>query len=99
MKFTILLQNEDDSSKAHDHQRTPKNFDSAFVIGITLNFGFVVIEAIYRVLANSLSLLADAGHNLSDVLASGAPMFGFAKYPQNVEPAALSKGIQTACCE
>lgn len=53
----------------HNHSHAPKNFDRAFTIGITLNLGFVVIEAIYGVLSNSLSLLADAGHNLSDVLA------------------------------
>ena len=57
------------SCKGHNHSHAPKNFDRAFVIGIALNFGFVVIEAIYGVLSNSLALLADAGHNLSDVLA------------------------------
>jgi cobalt-zinc-cadmium efflux system protein len=40
----------------------------AFVIGITLNLGFVVVEAIYGFLADSMALLSDAGHNLSDVL-------------------------------
>ena len=39
-----------------------------FALGVALNLGFVVLEATYGVLANSLSLLADAGHNLSDVL-------------------------------
>ena len=58
-----------DASKEHSHSHAPKNFDRAFVIGIVLNFCFVVIEAIYGVLSNSLALLADAGHNLSDVLA------------------------------
>ncbi|KJH71271.1 cation diffusion facilitator family transporter [Aliterella atlantica] len=52
----------------HDRSHTPKNYNQAFVIGIVLNTGFVAIEAFYGVFANSLALLADAGHNLSDVL-------------------------------
>ena len=36
---------------------------------MALNLGFVVVEAIYGILGNSVALLADAGHNLSDVLA------------------------------
>ena len=38
------------------------------MIGIGLNFAFVIVEAVYGFVANSMSLLADAGHNLSDVL-------------------------------
>jgi cobalt-zinc-cadmium efflux system protein len=52
----------------HDHSHGPKTYDRAFLIGIALNTGFVIAEAIYGFLANSLALLADAGHNLSDVL-------------------------------
>ncbi|WP_333473603.1 cation diffusion facilitator family transporter [Xanthobacter dioxanivorans] len=40
----------------------------AFAIGAALNFGFVVVEVIFGLYAGSLALLADAGHNLSDVL-------------------------------
>ena len=40
----------------------------AFAIGTALNLGFVIVEAIYGVLSGSMALLADAGHNLSDVL-------------------------------
>jgi len=50
------------------HVHAPKNFGPAFAIGIALNTVFVVIEAIYGYLSNSMSLVADAGHNLSDVL-------------------------------
>ncbi|MBB3900642.1 cation diffusion facilitator family transporter [Methylobacterium brachythecii] len=50
------------------HRHSPKNFGPAFAIGITLNLGFVVIEAGYGILSNSMALVADAGHNLSDVL-------------------------------
>ena len=55
---------------AHGHVHGPaaRDFSRAFAIGIALNIGFVVVEAAYGFLANSLALLADAGHNLSDVL-------------------------------
>jgi cobalt-zinc-cadmium efflux system protein len=51
----------------HDHH-APKNFDRAFAIGIGLNLAYVLIEAWYGWRVNSLALLADAGHNLSDVI-------------------------------
>lgn len=50
------------------HSHSSKNYNKAFAIGISLNVIFVVIEGFYGVLAGSLALLADAGHNLSDVL-------------------------------
>jgi len=50
------------------HAHGPASFDRAFLIGIGLNLAFVAIEAAYGVLGNSLALLADAGHNMSDVL-------------------------------
>ena len=50
----------------HDH--APADYGRAFLIGIVLNLAFVAIEAFYGLLANSVALLADAGHNLSDVL-------------------------------
>lgn len=52
----------------HGHSHTPASFDRAFAIGILLNLGFVIAEVVYGVAANSLALLADAGHNLADVL-------------------------------
>ncbi len=52
----------------HDHSHAPARFDRAFALGIALNLLFVAIEAIYGVASGSLALLADAGHNLSDVL-------------------------------
>jgi cobalt-zinc-cadmium efflux system protein len=51
----------------HDHHHAPANFNQAFAIGIALNLAFVGIEAFYGWQINSLALLADAGHNLSDV--------------------------------
>jgi cobalt-zinc-cadmium efflux system protein len=52
----------------HGHSHAPANFGRAFAIGIALNLGFVAVEATYGFIANSMALLADAGHNLSDVL-------------------------------
>lgn len=49
------------------HSHAPRSFGMAFAVGIGLNVAFVAIEAVYGVLSNSLALLADAGHNLSDV--------------------------------
>jgi cobalt-zinc-cadmium efflux system protein len=51
----------------HNHTHTPGNFGRAFAMGIALNVGFVLIEAFYGWRTGSLALLADAGHNLSDV--------------------------------
>lgn len=52
---------------AHNHSHAT-NYNRAFAIGITLNIIFVLIEAVYGWQADSLALLSDAGHNLSDVL-------------------------------
>lgn len=52
----------------HGHSHAPVSFDRAFAIGIVLNLGFVVAEVACGVAAQSLALLADAGHNMSDVL-------------------------------
>ncbi len=53
----------DSGRKLHNQE-----INRAFVIGVTLNVGFVIVEAIFGFISNSLALLADAGHNLSDVL-------------------------------
>lgn len=50
------------------HSHAPASFGKAFAIGIALNAGFVLVEAGYGFASNSLALVADAGHNLSDVL-------------------------------
>ncbi len=53
---------------SHDHNHQASDYNRAFAIGVTLNVIFVAIEAGYGVAAGSLALIADAGHNLSDVL-------------------------------
>jgi cobalt-zinc-cadmium efflux system protein len=56
----------------HDHGHgsghEPAGYGAAFAIGLVLNLGFVAVEAVYGIIGNSVALLADAGHNLSDVL-------------------------------
>ncbi len=67
-------------SAVHAHDHAGGDFSRAFVIGIGLNVAFVAIEAFYGWQVDSLALLADAGHNLSDVaglaLAWGAVLAG-----------------------
>ena len=56
-------------SAGHDHhQHAPASYNAAFAIGIGLNIAFVAVEAFYGWKIDSLALLADAGHNLSDVI-------------------------------
>ena len=55
-------------SHGHGHDHGPVGHGRAFAIGIALNSAFVIIEAVYGLLSGSMALLADAGHNLSDVL-------------------------------
>lgn len=51
----------------HGHSHAPADFGRAFAIGITLNVLFVIVEAGAGFVTGSMALLADAGHNLSDV--------------------------------
>ena len=53
---------------AHGHSHAPADFGLAFAVGAGLNVVFVAIEAAAGVFTGSLALLADAGHNLADVL-------------------------------
>jgi len=62
-----LAHGHDAGARGHSH-RPPSN-NLAFAAGVALNLGFVVVEVIYGIAANSLALLSDAGHNLSDVFA------------------------------
>lgn len=75
-------------ANGHGHSHGPANFSRAFAAGVLLNTGFVVLEAIFGWLSGSMALIADAGHNLSDVLslmlawgasvlAKRAPVAGF----------------------
>lgn len=52
----------------HGIGHEPAGYGAAFAFGLALNLGFVAIEAVYGIIGNSVALLADAGHNLSDVI-------------------------------
>ena len=61
-----------DHAHGHDHaghSHVPDRFDAAFAIGASLNTAFVVAELVFGYMANSLALISDAVHNLSDVIA------------------------------
>jgi len=58
----------DDHVRGNGHAHAPTDFGRAFAIGIALNVAFVAVEAGFGFVAHSVALLADAGHNLSDVL-------------------------------
>jgi cobalt-zinc-cadmium efflux system protein len=70
----------DHSHAGHGHTHGPASYDKAFAIGIALNLIFIAAETVFGFAANSLALLADAAHNLSDVaglaLAWGAAWLG-----------------------
>ena len=53
---------------SHSHARDPQGYDRAFAVAVALNAGFVAIETAYGFAVSSMALLADAGHNLADVL-------------------------------
>ncbi len=58
-----------DHEHAHGHDHAHGGYDMAFALGTLLNTAFVLIEGAYGFLGHSMALLADAGHNLSDVAA------------------------------
>src|ERR1700710_2289014 len=61
----------DDHGHTHGpggHVHAPASFGTAFAIGIGLNTAFVIVEGLFGYFSNSVALVADAGHNLSDVL-------------------------------
>ena len=53
---------------SHNHSHAPTDFGRAFAFGTVLNLLFILIEAGYGIMAGSLSLVADAGHNMTDVM-------------------------------
>ena len=55
-------------SHNHDHKVSLDSINLSFIVAVSANLMFTVIEAVYAIISNSASLLGDAGHNLSDVL-------------------------------
>ncbi|MFA6084965.1 cation diffusion facilitator family transporter [Mucilaginibacter sp.] len=66
-------------SHHHHHDHAPKldHLNTAFIVGIILNSAFVIIEVIAGLISGSLSLLTDAGHNLSDVASLALALLAF----------------------
>ena len=64
---------------SHHHGLTGEQtkVNNAYIIGISLNFIFVVIELTVGLIVNSLSLISDAGHNLADVVALALSLLAF----------------------
>ena len=69
----------DHSHHHHHHDHAPKldHLNTAFIVGIILNSLFVVIEVVAGLATHSLSLLTDAGHNLSDVAGLALALLAF----------------------
>lgn len=62
----------------HTHSSLPlRNVNRAFILGIVLNLAFVIIEFVTGISTNSLALMSDAGHNLSDVATLFLSLFAF----------------------
>jgi cobalt-zinc-cadmium efflux system protein len=66
------------------HGHRPQNYNRAFAIGISLNVAFVAAEIAFGLIGDSMALLADAGHNLSDVL--GLLLAWAAAYLSRLQP-------------
>lgn len=66
MAHTHAHDHHDHSHRGHSH--APADFGFAFGVGITLNMAFVIVGVVFGVIGHSMALIADAGHNLSDVL-------------------------------
>ena len=65
-----------DHDHSHGHSHAPASFGRAFAIGISINLLYVAMEAAAGLTTGSMALLADAGHNLSDVLGLGVAWAG-----------------------
>ena len=59
---------DDAHGHSHDHHALPCTRGASFAIGVVLNTVFVAVEAGFGYVSGSMALVADAGHNLSDVL-------------------------------
>src|ERR1700730_15646150 len=57
-----------DTGWGHAHAHAPANFNRAFAIAVALNAALILAQVICGIIANSVALLADAGHNFADVL-------------------------------
>ncbi|MBD1393108.1 cation transporter [Mucilaginibacter sp. ZB1P21] len=72
-----MMHSHDHSGHHHDHTPKLDHLNAAFIWGIVLNSAFVIIEVIAGLMSGSLSLLTDAGHNLSDVASLALALLAF----------------------
>src|ERR1019366_8714007 len=72
-----MLAGHDHSHHHHDHAPKLDQLNTAFIVGIILNSAFVLIEVVMGLATHSLSLLTDAGHNLSDVAGLALALLAF----------------------
>lgn len=80
---------------SHHHHGNASGYGRAFLIGIGLNTGFVMTEAVFGIQSGSLALLADAGHNASDVL-SLVLAYGAARLTSRKPCADYTYGMQSS---
>ncbi|TWR27435.1 cation transporter [Mucilaginibacter pallidiroseus] len=71
------MHSHDHAGHHHDHAPKIDHLNTAFIVGIVLNSAFVIMEAIAGFISGSLSLLTDAGHNLSDVASLALALLAF----------------------
>lgn len=60
----------------HGHSHEPQNYNRAFAFGIALNVAYIAVQVVVGLAIQSMALLADAGHNASDVLSLGMAWAG-----------------------
>ena len=88
-----LHHDHDHDHAGHGHSHAPGNFGRAFAIGITINLAYVGIEALAGLTTGSMALLADAGHNLSDVLGLAVAWTGL-RLAQRAPSARFTYGLK-----
>ena len=92
-------------SHSHDHPRTLDHLNRAFMIGIVLNLSFVAVEFIAGLRFDSIALISDAGHNLSDVISLVLALIAFklahirpnARYTYGYKKSTVLVSLLNAC--
>jgi cobalt-zinc-cadmium efflux system protein len=68
MKSQLMHMHDHEHAHQHGHVHATANFGRVFAIAVFLNIALVFLQFAYGILGNSMALIADAGHNLTDVL-------------------------------
>jgi len=88
-----MARNRNHSHLRQDHDLA--NYSKAFAVGIALNVSYVIAEAVFGLLAHSLALVADAGHNLGDVL-SLLLAWGASEFSQSKPSKRFTYGLRSS---